>query len=124
MGADRRSVDRLFRRPPGRPDCPQSTLECPSGFFHPLACAWGHHKCNHRLFYRSAVRARVILSKPLGDLKDVTQTHVELQVDYVSHEQFSRGPKRVFRGEAEGWLTTAMNSTPFQVRCVGGSFTH
>jgi hypothetical protein len=53
----------------------------------------------------SRERLELDLSRPLGDLNDVTGIDVELHVDDASYEQFSRGLKQVFRGQAEGWLT-------------------
>jgi len=53
----------------------------------------------------SRERLEVDLSKPIGNLKDVTGVDVEFHVDDTSYEQFSRGLEQVFRGEAEGWLT-------------------
>lgn len=50
-------------------------------------------------FRVSRGRVEVDLSKPLGNLKDVTGIDVDLRVDDVSYERFLRGLKQVFREE-------------------------
>lgn len=54
----------------------------------------------------SRERVEIDLSKPLGNLTNVTGIDVDLQVDTLSYEQFLYGLKQIFRGKAEDQLVS------------------
>ena len=54
----------------------------------------------------SRERVEVDLSKPLGNLTNVTGIDVDLQVDALSYEQFLYGLKQIFGGKAKDRLVS------------------